>query len=118
MSEPTPGPTDADVEAMAIGMALNAPWEDAHKRWKDVSEHEKVVLRAGARAALMALPHYLRAVEEREGLIEALRIIQTACQIPPHKLTDTEFLRASCNIAFSQASAILSRAQAPTPEEG
>ena len=124
MSEPTPGPTDADVEAMAIGMALNAPWEDAHKRWKDVPEHEKVVLRAGARAALMALPHYLRAVEEREGLIEALEAYEREREdMEDRAPTYPECIE--CNLgtgphkrtcAHHLARAILSRAKVPTPE--
>ena len=74
-------PTDADVEAMA--RAIFSTHQSGMKQrgfisttWEKIDTAEtKAMWLKDARAALMALPHYLRAVEEREGLIEALEAL-------------------------------------------
>lgn len=84
--------------------------------------HEAVVMRTrifdAARAALeMQRPQ--EEDEEREDmsdekvptLRDRLAIIEQVTNIPPHKLTDTEFLRGSCAIAYSQARAALAAAE-------
>ena len=121
-------PTDADVEAMAraicraIGVPENAlcavEGEPLQPCWQ--------MQMPKARAGLMALPHYLRAVEEREGLIEALEAYEREREdMEDRAPTYPECIE--CNLgtgphkrtcAHHLARAILSRAQAPTPEEG
>ena len=66
-------PTDADVEAMWQAIRETFPASVTAPGRPDVErEFYRVAGARCARAALSALPHYLRAVEEREGLIEAL----------------------------------------------
>ena len=67
-------PTDADVEAVARAMKERAaqPLANLESLDRILVGSLGDVWKWLARAALFALPHYIRAVEEREGLIKAL----------------------------------------------
>ena len=116
-------PTDADVDAMAL---LPCPFCGENARWdksRDWIECRKCrastysfdtideTIAAWNRRAIP--PHYIRAVEEREGLIEALEDIEMRAD---HSDTRTVDLRPKLQEIERIARAILSRAKAPTPE--
>ena len=54
-----------------------------------------------------AIPVMAEAAAEIERLREALQKIMLATELPHHKLRDTDFLRAGCNIANAFAEAAL-----------
>ena len=124
-------PTDADVEAMAraicraIGVPENALCAVEGEPFQPCWEMHMPKARAG----LMALPHYLRAVEEREGLIEALESLAAKLEaIGADKsflgiwgylyAHNYKYTGPNWNDELAAARAILSRAQAPTPVAG
>ena len=129
-SMPSRHPTDADVEAMWQAIRETFPASVTAPGRPDVErEFYRVAGARCARAALSALPHYLRAVEEREGLIEALKPFldeadRWAAWALEFKVTDYELSHCTGKVKVSallNLRAALSRAlalQSRAPETG
>lgn len=141
-------PTDADVEAMALLPCPFCGTEDGVPRKLGFGYHESrdgmwvfcnmcfaegPLVEPSDRGAAIAAwnrraipPHYIRAVEEREGLIEALEAYEREREdMEDRAPTYPECIE--CNLgtgphkrtcAHHLARAILSRAKAPTPVAG
>ena len=92
-------------------------WESGYGRTRGPVDEEFDAATEEARAALATPAHYTRAVEEREGLIEALEnLVADVLEYERINNLAPNPGRRDCWQSVTNARAILSRAQAPTPK--